>query len=103
MDQDQTARALEIYSQAAQLHPDNPSGWEGLIGAYTRGGDFSQAISAVRSMPQSSFDAAVKNSGFLDSLAVLYSTQGHCAEAEDLLNRSLALNRVNGGQPSEST
>jgi tetratricopeptide (TPR) repeat protein len=103
LDQNQPAHAIEIYKQATQTHPENPSGWEGLIGAYTRTGDFSLAIAAARSMPQRSYDLAAKHAGFLDSVAVLYSTEGRCQEAEDLLNRSLALDQTAGRQPAEST
>jgi tetratricopeptide (TPR) repeat protein len=103
MDQGKTERAIEIYQQATQSHPNNSSGWEALVGAYTRIGNFSQAIAAVRSMPQHSYDAAVKHTGFLDSVAVLYSTQGQCEKAEDFLNRSLTLDHTEGRQPAEST
>ena len=103
MEQGKTDRAIDIYKQATLSHPNNPSGWEGLVGAYTRSGEFSQAATAVRSMPQHSYDLAAKHTGFLDSVAVLYSTQGQCDEAEDFLNRSLALDQSAGRQPAEST
>jgi tetratricopeptide (TPR) repeat protein len=103
MEQDKAERAIEIYRQATQSHPNNPSGWEGLVGAYTRLGSFAQAITTVRSMPQPSYNAAMKHTGFLDSVAVLYSTQGQCTEAEDFLHRSLALDQSQGRQPAEST
>jgi tetratricopeptide (TPR) repeat protein len=103
MDRNETGRAIEIYRHATLTHPDNPSGWEGLVGAYTRLGDFSQAITAVRAMPQLSYDLAVTHAGFLDSVAVLYSTQGRCQDAEDFLNRSLTLDQVAGRQPAEGT
>jgi Tfp pilus assembly protein PilF len=60
-------------------------------------------MTTVRSMPQASFDAAVKNAGFLDSVAVLYSNQGQCSKAEDLLHRSLVLDQRQGRQPAEGT
>lgn len=103
MEQGKTGRAIEIYREATQSHPNIPSGWEGLVGAYTRLGNFPQAITAVRTMPQPSYDAAVKHTGFLDSVAVLYSTQGQCAEAEDFLHRSLAMDQSDGRRPAEST
>lgn len=103
MDQGKIGQAIEIYRQAVQLHPNNPSGWESLVGAYTRIGDFAQAIAFVRSMPQRSYDAAVGDTGFLDSLAILYSNRGQCAEAEDLLHRSLAVDQKDGRRPARST
>lgn len=103
MEQGKTGQAIQIYREATQSHPNNPSGWEGLVGAYTRIGNFPQAITTVRTMPKPSYDAAVKHTGFLDSVAVLYSTQGQCSEAEDFLHRSLAMDQSDGRQPAEST
>jgi tetratricopeptide (TPR) repeat protein len=103
MDQNETGRAIEIYRNATVAHPDNPSGWEGLVGAYTRIGDFSRALTTVRAMSETSYDAAVNHSGFLDSVAVLYSTQGRCQDAEDFLNRSLSLDQLAGRPPAEAT
>ena len=103
MEQGKTGRAIEIYKEATHSHPNNPSGWEGLVGAYTRLGNFPLAVSAVRAMPQQSYDGAIKHTGFLNSVAVLYSNQGQCTEAEDFLHRSLALDQSGGRQPAEST
>jgi tetratricopeptide (TPR) repeat protein len=103
MDRNETGHAIEIYKHATMIHPDNPSGWEGLVGAYTRIGDSSRAITAVRSMPQGSYDLALKHAGFLNSVAILYSTEGRCQEAEDFLNSSLALDKMAGRQPAEGT
>jgi len=103
MDEDQPGRAVEIYKQATLSQPGNPSAWEGLIGAYTRTSNFAAAINAARSMPQTTYDAALKNSGFLNSVAVLYSAQGECTEAEGFLNTSLSLDRTAGRQPAEAT
>jgi tetratricopeptide (TPR) repeat protein len=99
----QTLRAIDIYRQASQAHPDNSGAWEGLVGAYARMGDFSQAKLAVRSMPQASYDAATRNSEFLNAVAAIYSAQGQCGEAEDFLSRSLNIDQVEGRQPSENT
>lgn len=103
MDQGKTGHAIEIYKQVTRAHPSDASGWEGLVGAYTRIGYFDQAMAAVHSMPQNAFEAAVKNTGFLDSVAVVYSDHGQCTEAEDLLQRSLAVDRSEGRQPAEGT
>ncbi len=103
MEQNQAGRAIEIFREATRSHPDNPSGWEGLVGAYTRLGISPQAIATVRSMPQPAYEAAMKHTGFLDSVAVLYSNQGQCAEAEHLLLQSLAMDRSNGNQSSQGT
>lgn len=103
MEQGKTLLAIEIYQQATEAHPDDPSGWEALVGAYTREGHFSQAITAVRSMPQSAYQAAIKNAGFLNSVALIYSARGQCSEAEHVLQRSISLERASGRAPSEGT
>lgn len=101
--QDKPARAIEIYIQATQLHPDDAGAWEGLVGAYTRGDDFSDAVAAVRNMPQQAYSAAVKHPGFLNSVALLYSSKGQCSVAEDFLQRSIKLDQTAGRTPNEST
>lgn len=103
MNQGKNGHAIEIYKQATMLHPDSPNAWEGLVGAYTRIGAFNQAAAAVRSMPEHSYSAAEKDSGFLQSVAILYATRGQCEAAEDFLHRSLALDRNQGRPPAEST
>jgi Tfp pilus assembly protein PilF len=96
-----TLRAIDIYRQASEAHPENAGAWEGLVGAYLRMRDYSRAKAAVRSMPQSSYQAATKNAGFLGAVAAIYSAQGRCGEAEDFLNRALDLDRAAGRQPTE--
>lgn len=103
LDQGKTGAAIEIYRQATRSHPDDPSGWEALVGAYIRGRDFSDAAITVRSMPQSSWEAALKNAGFLNSVALIDSARGDCSEAEQVLRRSLSLDRTTGRLPSEGT
>jgi tetratricopeptide (TPR) repeat protein len=103
MDAGQTLRAIDIYKQASQSHPDNSAAWEGLVGARARMHDWSRAKIAVRSMPQASYDAAAKNPEFLNAVAAIYSAQGQCGEAEDFLNRSLAMDEAAGRRPAEST
>jgi len=103
METGQTLRAIDIYRQATQAQPSNPSAWQGLVGAYVRMRDYSHAKMAVRSMPQSSYDGATKNSDFLDAVAAIYSAQGQCGEAEDFLNRSVAVDKAADRQPAEST
>jgi cellulose synthase operon protein C len=103
MESGQILRAIDIYKQATQAQPNNSAGWQGLVGAYVRMRDYPHAKVALRSMPQSSYDMAGKNPDFLDLVATIYSAQGQCGEAEDLLNRSIALDKAADRQPAEST
>jgi Tfp pilus assembly protein PilF len=103
MDQGKMDRAFEVYKQATRLHLDNAIAWEGLVGGYARMRDFAQAKAAVRSMPQNTYELATKNTGFLNSVAAIYSADGQCSEAEDFLNRSLSLEKAAGREPAEST
>jgi tetratricopeptide (TPR) repeat protein len=103
LDQGKPLRAIEIYDQATQSHPDDASAWEALVGAYIREGNFSQAVAEVRSMPQSSYKTALQHADFLDSVALLYSSRGDCTEAERVLQRSLTLERSGGRRPSQGT
>src|SRR5579864_2058593 len=103
MDQGNVDRALEIYQQATKLHPDNALAWEAVVGAYARRREFVQAKTAMQTMPRSVYQDASKNPGFLNSVAAIYSAGGECGQAEDLLNRSLSLDRSAGHQPTENT
>ncbi|MGA8438430.1 MAG: cellulose synthase subunit BcsC-related outer membrane protein [Candidatus Sulfotelmatobacter sp.] len=103
MNTGQTLRAIDIYRQASESHPDNSSAWNGLIGGYVRMHDWPRAKIAVRSMPQASYEAATKGGDFLNAVAAIYSAQGQCGEAEDFLNRSIAIDQAAGRQPAEST
>jgi cellulose synthase operon protein C len=103
MDQGKMDRAINIYQNATASHPENALAWQGLVGAYARTRDFAHARAAVRSMPQRPYEAASKDPGFLNSVAAIYSAGGQCGEAEDFLNRSLALDKAAGRQPAENT
>ena len=54
-------------------------------------------------MPQASYEAATKSTDFLNAVAAIYSAQGECGEAEDFLNRSIAIDQAARRQPAEST
>jgi tetratricopeptide (TPR) repeat protein len=103
MNTGQTLRAIDIYRQASESHPDNASAWDGLVGGYVRMHDWPRAKLAVRAMPQASYEAATKSAGFLNAVAAIYSAQGECGEAEDFLNRSIAMDKAAGRQPVPST
>jgi tetratricopeptide (TPR) repeat protein len=96
-------QAMAIYKQTTDIHPANIIAWQGLVGAYAERRDFARAISAVRSMPRTAYDAATKDAGFLNAVAAAYSADGQCSQAEDLLNRSIALERAAGRKPAEGT
>jgi hypothetical protein len=84
-------------------HPDNTTAWEGLIGAYAHMRDFPKAMTALRSMPRGSYEAAAKRPGFLNAVAAVYSAHGFCLEAEGLLTRSLDLDKAAGRRPAQGT
>ena len=99
----QSDRAVRIYTQATDLHPNEVIAWQGLIGAYAAAREFDRAINAVRAMPRATYELASKNSGFLNAVAAGYSAAGRCGEAESLLTRSLDLDRAAGRTQSPST
>jgi tetratricopeptide (TPR) repeat protein len=95
--------AVSIYTHAAGTHPDNTAAWEGLIGVLVRMRDYPKALTALRSMPRGSYEAAAKHPGFLNTAATVYSAQGFCVEAERLLTRSLDLDKAAGRRPTPGT
>ena len=103
VDQGNDDVAVSIYRHAAGAHPDNATAWEGLIGAYAHMRDFPKAMTALRSMPRGSYEAAAKRPGFLNAAAAVYSAHGFCLEAEGLLTRSLDLDKAAGRRPAQGT
>jgi len=103
MQQGHDDRALRIYSQATDLNPSNVIAWQGLIAAYAVRRDFDRAMNAVRMMPRATYDLASRNPGFLNVVAAGYAAAGRCGEAENLLTRSLDLERGAGRAQSPST
>ena len=101
--QGQREPALRIYSQATDLHPTSVMAWQGLVGVYAASRDFSRAMAAVQSMPRPVYEAATKNTGFLNAAAAAYAADGRCGDAEGLLVRSLDLDRSAGRAPSADT
>ena len=65
--------------------------------------DFPKAMTALRSMPRGSYEAAAKRPGFLNAAAAVYSAHGFCLEAEGLLTRSLDLDKAAGRRPAQGT
>ena len=96
-------RAVRIYTQATERHPTEVLAWQGLIGAYATARDFDRALAAVRAMPPATYDLASRNPGFLNAVAAGYSAAGRCGEAENLLTRSLDLDRAAGRTQSPGT
>jgi hypothetical protein len=74
-----------------------------LIGMYTERRDFDRALTAVRSISRGAFETAASQPDFLDTVALVYSADGQCAEAETLLIRSLATQKAARRAPAEST
>lgn len=103
VEQGQIDRAIAIYSNATELHPTNVIAWQGLVGAYAAKRDFDRASSVVRTMPRATLDAASQNTGFLNAVAASYAAGGRCSEAEQLLTRSLNLDRTAGRTQSAET
>ena len=103
MEEGRTLSAEAVYKQVTESHPDNSGAWEGLIGAYARLKDFTGAGAALSAMPQSARTVSMENVGFLNATASIYSAQGRCSEAEDLLNRAVDLNQASGHRPPIDT
>src|SRR5204863_6540746 len=56
----------------------------------------------ARAMPPSASDAAAKNASFLNAVAAADAAAGRCSEAEELLIRSLSLEKAAGRQSVDS-
>jgi tetratricopeptide (TPR) repeat protein len=90
-----TKRALDAYTKATELDPDDPDGWNQLGHLQSRTGDLGVAVQSYErvlalgnSVADHSIVAAASN-----NLGTIYSTLGDLVKAEKLHNQALSLHK----------
>jgi tetratricopeptide (TPR) repeat protein len=83
--------ALRLYRQVLVADPQNVHAWNSLIAAEHQLDRDEDAIAAVRRMPQSVFDKAQNDTGFLALLGSIYQSRNQWASAEKYLERAASL------------
>jgi tetratricopeptide (TPR) repeat protein len=98
--QGRSAEALDMYQRVAAMSPENVIAWEGLLAALIQAHKEQDAYTAMQRMPQDTYAAALRRSGFLHSAALIHAKFGNLATAEALLDKVLKQESADGPQLS---
>jgi cellulose synthase operon protein C len=83
--------ALRLYRQVLVADPQNVHAWSSLIAAEHQLNRDDDAITTVRRMPQSVYDKAQDDTGFLVLLGSIYQSRSQWPSAEKYLERAVAI------------
>ena len=103
MQNGQRQRATALYQRVADLNPDNAAAWQGLVSSLVQMHDYSRAVAALKRMPKSTYDAAIRIPAFLLSIAAIYENQDQYDAAEGFVQRAVDLESKGGQAPTVST
>jgi tetratricopeptide (TPR) repeat protein len=93
-------QAAGLFKQVLAADLSNTVAWQGLIRVeHTQKAD-AQALQTLQSMPGSSYQAAMRDSGFQTTVAAIYQSQNKLDAAQDILEKSLAQQTAAGQKPS---
>ncbi len=99
----QTQRATVLYQRVADLNPDNVAAWQGLVGALLQMQEYSRAVAAVKRMPKTTYESAIRNPDFLLLIATIYENQDQYDAAEGFVQRAVDLESKGGHTPKVET
>jgi len=93
-------QAAGLYRQVLAEDPANVSAWQGLVRIEHEMGQDAAAVQTLESMPPGSYDMAVKDAGFLSTLAAIYDKQNQLEVAQGFLEKAVAIETSAGQAPS---
>ena len=89
-------QASGLYRQVLAADPNNVLAWQGLVNTEHAMGKDAAAMITVESMPPAVYDQALRDSGFLLSVAAVYQSAGKYDLAQSLLERAIAAQNTSG-------
>jgi predicted Zn-dependent protease len=92
-------QAAGLFRQVLADDPSNVGAWQGLVRVQHAMGQDAAAVQTLESMPPASYDAALKDPGFLSTLAAIYNQQNQLDVAQGFLEKAVALDTSAGQQP----
>jgi len=95
-----TDQAAGMFRQALSEDPTNVSAWQGLIRADHASNHDAQAIQTLESMDQSTYNAALRDIGFLTVVASIYQSQNQYEVAQHYLEQAYAQQQSAGQKVS---
>ena len=88
-----------LYRQVLSAEPTNTSAWEGLIRVEHANKNDALALQTLESMPPSSYDAALRDPGFISTVASIYQEQNKLDVAQGMLEKAVAQQNTAGQKP----
>jgi tetratricopeptide (TPR) repeat protein len=93
-------QAAGLYKQVLAADLSNTAAWQGLVRVEHAQKADAQALQTLQSMPGSSYQAAMRDSGFQTTVAAIYQSQNKPDIAQDILEKSVAQQTAAGQKPS---
>ncbi len=93
-------QAAGLFRQALATDPANTQAWEGLVRVQHAMKQDAQAIQTLESMPPASYDLAMREPGFEQTVASVYQVQNKLDIAQSILERAVAQQTTAGQKPS---
>jgi len=100
MDEKRYDQAAALYTQLVGDESASLPAWLGLVNAHHLMGRDDLALADVKQMPSEQYNAALKNVGFLATMAAVDEQTGQLEAAQGLLERAAALESVAGRHPT---
>ncbi|HEY0309159.1 MAG TPA: tetratricopeptide repeat protein, partial [Acidobacteriaceae bacterium] len=92
-------QAAGLFRQVLADDPTNVGAWQGLVRVQHAMGQDAAAVQTLESMPPSGYDTALKDTGFLSTLAAIYEQQNQLDVAQGFLEKAIAMDASAGQQP----
>jgi tetratricopeptide (TPR) repeat protein len=93
-------QAAGLYRQVLTEDPANVNAWQGLVRVEHEMGQDAAAVQSIESMPPGTYDMALKDPGFLSTLAAIYDHQNQPDVAQGFLEKAISAETAAGQQPS---
>jgi cellulose synthase operon protein C len=92
-------QAAGLYRQVLVDDPANVGAWQGLVRVEHAMGQDAAAVQTMESMPPATYDEALKDPGFLSTLAAIYDQQNQADVAQGFLEKAAAMDTTAGQEP----
>jgi tetratricopeptide (TPR) repeat protein len=96
----QLDKAAEMYKQALSEDPGNLQALQGLVRVQHALGQDAEALQTIQNMPPSVYAAAMRDTGFVLTVASIDGSEKKLDQAQDLLQKALTEQTNSGEKPS---
>jgi tetratricopeptide (TPR) repeat protein len=96
-------QAAGLFRQVLAADPSNTVAWEGLVRVQHTAHSDQLAQQTIESMPPSSYDQAMRDPGFVTTVASIYQANNKLDVAQSLLEKVIAQQQASGQKPAPGT